>query len=74
MQCNAIILDTWYTTGATYTFYEIEKRKETIKEKTKIESRNSLEMLLLIATSRKPKLNILSYRYFVVRSYSWLYT
>ena len=35
MQCNAIILDTWYTTGATYTFYEIEKRKETIKEKTK---------------------------------------
>ena len=32
MQCHVIILD---TTGTTYTFYEIEKRKETIKEKTK---------------------------------------
>ena len=32
MQCHAIILG---TTGTTYTFYEIQKRKETIKEKQK---------------------------------------
>ena len=31
MQCRVIILD---TTGTPYTFYEIEKIKETIKEKT----------------------------------------
>ena len=30
MQSNVIILD---TTGTTYIFYEIEKQKETIKEK-----------------------------------------
>ena len=28
------------TTGTTYTFYEIEKRKETIKEKTKTKETN----------------------------------
>ena len=32
MQCHAIILV--YTTDTTYTLYEIEKQKATIKEKT----------------------------------------
>ena len=31
MRCRVIVLD---TTGTTYTLYEIEKRKETIEEKT----------------------------------------
>ena len=37
MKCHVILqlLTVVDTTGTTYTFYETEKRKETIKEKTK---------------------------------------
>ena len=37
MQCHVIILD---TTGTPYTFYVIEKRKETIEDKTKTKKTN----------------------------------
>ena len=40
MQCRVIILG---TTGTTYTFYEIETRKETINEKTKTKEDKSKE-------------------------------
>ena len=39
MQCHDIILD---TTGTTYTFYEIEKRKET-QPNRKQEQRRQIE-------------------------------
>ena len=47
MQCHVIILD---TTGATYTFYEMEKQKETIKERnknTKYKSKNEKKKILV---------------------------
>ena len=37
MQCHVVILD---TTGTTYIFYEVDKRKETIEEKTKTKKTN----------------------------------
>ena len=39
MQCHVIIL-LIYTTGATYAFYKIEKRKETIKDKKNKEDKS----------------------------------
>ena len=43
MQCHVIILN---TTGTTYAFYEIEKRNEAIKEKTKTKKTNGWRRLI----------------------------
>ena len=38
MECPVIILEN--TTGATYTFYDLEKRKETINQTKQRENKN----------------------------------
>ena len=52
MPCRDLIKILIDTTGTTYTFYEIEKRKETIKEKTRRQTGRKKERKIKAKTKR----------------------